>query len=178
MNAPAPRRPKLDEPTRNTTFLIASSAHPTVAAAQFGLKLQRGFTLIELMVVVAIVALGTALVSLALPDGDQRALARDGTRLAALLESARAQSRVAGVPVHWRVTASGFAFDGLPATAPPLPTGWLDTRTQAVGNAPVTLGPDPIIAAQAIVLQRAGSTTPPLRVATDGLRPFEVQALP
>ena len=148
------------------------------ARGRFGLKTQRGFTLIELMVVLTIVALGTALVSLSLPDGDQRALARDGARLAALLESARAQSRVAGVPVHWRATASGFAFDGLPATAPPLPTGWLDARTRALGNAPVTLGPDPIIAAQAIVLQRAGSATPPLRVATDGLRPFSVEALP
>ena len=121
------------------------------------MKIQRGFTLIELMVVVAIVALGTALVSLALPDGDRNALARDGARLAALLESARAQSRVAGVPVQWRPTASGFAFDGLPATAPPLPTGWLDARTHALGNAPVTLGPDPIVPAQAIVLQLAGS---------------------
>ncbi len=141
------------------------------------MKIQRGFTLIELMVVVAIVALGTALVSLALPDGDRNALARDGTRLAALLESARAQSRVAGVPVQWRPTASGFAFDGLPATAPPLPTGWLDARTHALGNAPVTLGPDPIVPAQAIVLQLAGSATPPLRVATDGLRPFSVEAV-
>ncbi|MEZ5605891.1 MAG: prepilin-type N-terminal cleavage/methylation domain-containing protein [Burkholderiaceae bacterium] len=141
------------------------------------MKVQRGFTLIELMVALAIVALGTALVSLALPDSDQRALARDADRLAALLESARAQSRVAGVPVHWRATASGFAFDGLPATAPPLPSDWLDARTRALGNVPVTLGPDPIIAPQAIVLQRAGSATPPLRVATDGLRPFEAGAV-
>lgn len=142
------------------------------------MQCRRGFTLIELMVVLAIVALGTALVSLALPDGDRNVLARDGARLAALLESARAQSRVAGVPVQWRPTASGFAFDGLPATAPPLPSGWLDPRTRAVGNAPVTLGPDPIIPAQAIVLQLTGSATPPLRVATDGLRPFEVEDVP
>ena len=144
----------------------------------FCLKTARGFTLIELMVVLAIVALGTALVSLSLPDGDRRALNQAAERLAALLESARAQSRVAGVPVHWRATTGGFAFDGLPASAPPLPDRWLDPNTRALGNAPLTLGPDPIIGPQAVVLQRADSSTPPLRVATDGLRPFEVEAVP
>ncbi|HMT17930.1 MAG TPA: prepilin-type N-terminal cleavage/methylation domain-containing protein, partial [Ottowia sp.] len=61
------------------------------------MKPPRGFTLIELMVVMAIVAIGAALASLALPDSDSRTLAREGERLAALLESARAQSRAAGV---------------------------------------------------------------------------------
>lgn len=144
----------------------------------FGLKTARGFTLIEVIVVLAIVALGTAVVSLSLPDSDRRALNQDAERLAALLESARAQSRVAGVPVHWRATASGFAFDGLPASAPPLPRHWLDARTRALGNAPLTLGPDPIIGAQAVDLQLAGSPTPALRVATDGLRPFGVERAP
>jgi len=62
------------------------------------------------MVVVAIIALGTAVASLALRDAGGSMLEREGERLAALLESARAQSRTAGVPVRWRPTASGFAF--------------------------------------------------------------------
>ena len=125
----------------------------------------------------AIVAIGAALASLALPDSDSRTLAREGERLAALLESARAQSRAAGVPVRWRTTASGFVFDGLPASAAPLPTHWLDAQTAALGNAPLMLGPDPIIAAQAVVLHRAGTSQPLLRVATDGLRPFSVEQI-
>ncbi len=137
-----------------------------------------GFTLIELMVTLAIAALGTALVSLSLPDGEQRALTRDAERLAALLEAARAQSRVTGLPVRWRATGAGFSFEGLAPAAAPLPQGWLDARTRAAGNGVVLLGPEPIIAAQAIVLQQQGSGAPPLRVATDGLRPFAVVHAP
>nr|WP_284144065.1 prepilin-type N-terminal cleavage/methylation domain-containing protein [Ottowia testudinis] len=134
-----------------------------------------GFTLIELMVVVAIIAIGTAVASLALRDGEASALAREGDRLAALLESARAQSRASGVPVVWRPVPGGFAWQGLPPGAAPLPTRWLDPATHAVGNAVLRLGPDPIIDAQAAVLARDGAAQP-LRIATDGLRPFGVTA--
>jgi general secretion pathway protein H len=137
--------------------------------------MSRGFTLIELMVVLVIVALGTALAALALPDSQNTALTREAERLAALLESARAQSRAAGVPVRWRPTPGGFAFDGLPATAPRLPNRWLDAQTAVIGNAPLLLGPDPVIGAQAVVLYRAGAHPPQLRVGTDGLRPFTVE---
>ena len=61
------------------------------------------------MVVIAVIAIGTAVASLALRDGEASALAREGDRLAALLESARAQSRASGVPVVWRATPDGFA---------------------------------------------------------------------
>ncbi len=137
-----------------------------------------GFTLIELLVVLVVIALGAALVSLAMPDNDRRALTRDAERLAALLEAARAQSRATGVPVRWQVTASGFVFEGLPAGAATRPHAWLDARTRALGSKTVWLGPDPIIAAQAIVLQQAGMQSPPVHVATDGLRPFAVSSPP
>ena len=155
--------------------MLAACAGGSNAKAMFRLKLSRGFTLIEMMVVIAIVALGTAVTSLALRDGDRNALEREAERLAALFESSRAQSRAAGVPVIWHTTPSGFAFEGLPASAAPLPTQWLDGQTSAPGNAPVVLGPDPIIGAQSVVLQRPGAELTQLVVATDGLRPFTVE---
>ena len=48
----------------------------------------RGFTLVELLVVFAIIALGIALVSLALPDSEANKLEEEAARLSSLLESA------------------------------------------------------------------------------------------
>lgn len=122
------------------------------------------------------VALVAALAGLALPRSNN-ALTKDGERLAALLEAARARSRITGVPVLWRPTGNGFAFEGLPATASPLPDHWLDPGTTASSSAPVWLGPDPIIAPQRIVLRNPSSERSVL-VSSDGLRPFHVEGLP
>lgn len=133
-----------------------------------------GFTLLELLVVVAIVAVAGAGVSFALRDSSQTRIEREAQRLAALLEAARAQSRVSGLPVHWQATADGFQFDGLPDT--PLPRLWLDPATQvrpglAAGTTTLLLGPEPLIGPQALIVSQGDSSR---RVATDGLRPFAV----
>jgi len=143
-----------------------------------------GFTLLELLVVIAIIALATAGVGLSLRDSGQAALDREAERLAALLESARAQSRASGVAVRWRVTPEGpgnFSFDGLPLGA--LPTAWLSggITAQPIGvdgraAAALQLGPDPIIAAQQVLLTSQALPDRSLRVGTDGLRPFAVVA--
>ena len=137
----------------------------------------RGFTLLELLVVISIVALATAGVSLAMRDSSQTQLEREAQRLAALLESARAQSRASGMAVRWRTTAQGFEFDGLPGDG--LPTRWIGEGVAATtpGNAALTLGPEPLIGRQQVVLTLAQQPERRLWVATDGLRPFAVQAL-
>ena len=53
----------------------------------------RGFTLIELMIVVALIAIAAGVVSLALRDPASTRLETEAARLSALLESARAESR-------------------------------------------------------------------------------------
>ena len=149
---------------------------PTSAA---GNSASRGFTLLELMVVVAIMAFATAGVGFAMRDSGQAALEREADRLAVLLDAARAQSRASGATVRWRVTPEGFVFEGLPPDA--MPTGWLGSGISAQpaladGRASnvLLLGPDPIIAAQQVVLTAEGPPARSLRLATDGLRPFAV----
>lgn len=132
-----------------------------------------GFTLLELLVVVAIIAIGTATVSLALRDASASSLEREAQRLAALLEAGRAQSRATGRVVVWRATAQGFEFVGVDAGS--LPANWLGVDTAVQGTTSLQLGPDPLIEPQGIVLVSASQPERQLRVATDGLRPFTVQ---
>lgn len=134
----------------------------------------RGFTLFELLIVVAIVALASVGVSLALRDTADSQLQRDAERLAALFDAARAQSRSHGVPIRWRAMPDGFRFDGaLPGS---LPTHWLSRDTLVASQASVLLGPEPIIGAQQLELRSTAKPQLSLRIATDGVRPFTVQA--
>ncbi len=148
------------------------SRHTTRASA--------GFTLLELLVVVAIVAMASAGVGFAMRDTSQVQLERDADRLAALLESARARSRVSGLPVRWRAAPGGFRFEGLAPSEPPgqdLPEQWLDKDTSVADTTVLLLGPEPIIEPQAVVLVSSSQPGKSLRLASDGVRPFTVQAL-
>lgn len=135
----------------------------------------RGFTLLELLVVVAIIAMGTGGVMFALQDGQATRLERDAQRLSALLESARAQSRTLGTPVRWRSQPQGFALEGLAATAP-APMAWLHPDTTVSTHTTLELGPDPILPPQSVTLVSKEQPSVRLRVATDGLHPFQVVA--
>lgn len=134
-----------------------------------------GFTLVELLVVVSIIALASAGVGFALRDSAHGQLEREGERLAALFESARAQSRASGVAVRWRVRGEGFLFEGLPSGT--LPVNWLGPDVAIASDSLVQLGPEPILARQVLVLRSLRDPAQALRVATDGVRPFSVQPL-
>lgn len=133
-----------------------------------------GFTLIELLIVVAIMAIATAGVGFALRDTSGTALEREAQRLAVLLESARAQSRMTGNPVRWRPTASGFLFEGIPASSA-FPSNWLGQDVRAAGTGVVVLlGPEPVIGPQQIRLVSVSEPSRSLTLATDGVRPFSL----
>jgi general secretion pathway protein H len=139
---------------------------------------QRGLTLLELLVVLAIIAISSAGVALAMRDNAQNQLERDAQRLIAKLETARVQSRAQGLPIVWRATDSGFIIE-----TPVVGSGfvaqrddWLSAGMSADMKA-ITLGPEPIIPPATITLSNSNVQTSDaklmqLRIGTDGLQPF------
>ncbi len=136
-----------------------------------------GFTLIELMVVVALIAIASAVASLALRDPASTRLEHEGARLVALLEAARSEARATGLAASWEPRAAqegaeGFRFVGMPPSSE-LPTQWLaaGVTAEVLGARAVVLGPEPLIGAQRVVLHLEAQS---LTLATDGLGPFTV----
>jgi general secretion pathway protein H len=146
----------------------------SVGAVTAGRAVQ-GFTLIELLIVIAIMAVATAGVTLAMRDGGQTQLEREGQRLAALLESARAQSRARGIAVVWRADPAGFRFPGLPEGT--LPSNWLQPDTRLVNAQSLLLGPDPVIGPQQLTLTHSEHPNWRVTIASDGVGPFTASAL-
>lgn len=140
---------------------------------------QGGFTVLELMVVVAIIAMATAGVGLAFRDGSQVHLERDGQRLSAALEAVRAQAQLIRLPVNVDILANGYVVRG------PLNDAkvnrWLDadTTTSVPVKTPMTIvfGPEPFIDPQEVVLLSREHPQNKVQVATDGVKPFTVLSI-
>lgn len=140
----------------------------------------RGFTMIELLVVLAVIAVGASTVSLALRDPTATRLEREAARLVALLDAARTESRASGVPVIWVPLSKStdakekvnFQFVGLPPSSG-LPQHWLEpeVRAEISGADGLSLGPEPLIGAQRVTLRLEQQK---LVLQTDGLAAFSV----
>ncbi len=158
-------------------MLTLAPGNKTPVAVQARRSNRRGFTLIELMIVVALIAIASAVVSLALRDPASTRLDQEAARLIALLESARTEARASGLPASWdprpgQSEGEGFRFVGLPGSSE-LPNHWLNAGVSAevIDARMLVLGPEPMIGAQRIVLRLDGQR---LSLATDGLGPFVV----
>ncbi len=146
---------------------------------------QSGFTLVELLVVLVLIALSSAVVALSLRDADASQLDEEAERLSTLLELARAEARISGLTVRWVPAGTDEEGPGLrdtdaPVThfrfvgAPPrlgLPTRWLDAAVsaQVLGARSVRLGPEAILPPQRILLSLGQQRRV---LASDGLSPF------
>jgi len=162
----------------------SAAGSPEGRSAPAGSPQQRGFTLIELMVVVMVIALASGMVVFSMRDTQGIALERDAQRLAAMLEYGRAQSRMQGTPVRWRATQDGFAIEGLNKPMPPQP--WLSEDTMVFDVLPHTsavppgttqaldLGPEPVLGPQTVLIASRQQPQTRVQIATDGVRPFAI----
>jgi general secretion pathway protein H len=71
---------------------------------------RRGFTLIEMLVVLMIMGLFVGLVSAILRPDDRAVLQLEAERLAELLNLAAAEARLSGQPIAWSADESGYRF--------------------------------------------------------------------
>ena len=70
----------------------------------------RGFTVIELLVVIVILGVVAGMVSLSVAPSEQRRLTEELDRLAALFRLAHDEARISGRAITWEAGADGYRF--------------------------------------------------------------------
>jgi general secretion pathway protein H len=151
----------------------------------------RGFTLLEVLVVVVIIAVLVSLVAVKLAPDTRQSLRDEALRLAALLAHARDEAIVTGAPLAWQGSDAGYRFlrrgpdrswqpmDGDPGLrARSLPTGVslvaIETPATANrGDPTIVLSPTGVGDPFRITL---ASGEHRLRVASDGVAAPSVEA--
>lgn len=89
---------------------VASSPRARHARAGRRAALERGFTLIELMVVLVIVGIATAALGLSIRTDPARQLRDDAKRLAESFAAAQGEARGDGRSIAWQADAQGYRF--------------------------------------------------------------------
>lgn len=133
---------------------------------------QCGFTLLELLLVVAVIAITAGAAAVSVSAVSPPPVEKEAQRLAALLDVERAHSRSSGVPSFFVISASGFEVQRLRQRL--RSERWQHDSVQAE-SVRLTLGPEPVLSPQRVVLaDRSGAKR---WVQTDGIRPFTVEAV-
>ena len=124
---------------------------------------RRGFTLLELLVVLAILAVAVGTVSVSLAPAETRRVDEEAMRLAALFRLAQDESRVRSREVVWRADRHGYRFDiagvsDARASDDPLrPRAW-PFPIDAVTPGEVRFGREPLLTAVDIRIAMPGRT--------------------
>lgn len=155
--------------------MFALAQHSSLPPSQPRRSLPRGFTLLELLIVLAIIGVAAGSIMLGLRDSQETTLYKQAEQVAAALEVGRAQSRARGLAAEFAVNEEGFQVkDPSIAMDEKKLTPWLAKGISVSGSLPVHLGPEPILPAQSIVISLGEHS---LRVGTQGLKPFAVEEL-
>ncbi|TAM53073.1 MAG: type II secretion system protein GspH [Paraburkholderia sp.] len=85
--------------------------HVEPAGAQGSARRARGFTLLEMMVVLVIAGLLVSLASVSLTRNPRTDLNEQAQRLALLFESASDEAQVRARPIAWQPVTGGYRFD-------------------------------------------------------------------
>ena len=136
--------------------------------------LNSGFTLIELMVVLLVLALSSSLVVMGMRDTSQQTLEREADRLINVLEAARAQARGNGTALVWQSDERGYAISAL--TSPELQQPFQPWYTPGTRSEPSSwvISAEPVQSAVRLTLLMESAPNARLSVATDGAASFKV----
>jgi len=131
-----------------------------------------GFTLMELLVVLAIIASASVAVVLSLRDSPQTRLQAEAERVIAVLEASRADARASNTAMRWHADDKGFQVHTLPANGTALQNmAWLHKGTQASPE-DVLISPEPVQARSRLTLRHDSGAS--LSIGTDGAAAFKV----
>lgn len=131
----------------------------------------RGYTLLELLVVITIIGIAAGVLTLSVRGNESRQLTEEGDRLAALFRMAQSEARVSGRAILWQADLAAYRFRSLGPDAPPIAEEltrerrWrLDVRR--VARSELVFGREPVREPEVVEIATAG---PVLRLSLDAL---------
>ncbi len=149
---------------------------PTLATGNKPHRASPGFTLLELMLVLAVMALATGLVLWRMPNPDERALREEAELLATQLQALRHRALAEGRPYRWQATAGGHRAQawGTTAEPPPALTPWRSALTQSPTPS-LELPAEPVAPRLAVELRSSALPNRRAWIEAQGLTPFSVR---